>query len=145
MPCTNKSIENKEAVGIWQVPPENQRLEGKGWVTHPNPHIFNYDGKYLTLFLITEKDWMWRSEDDYYKLKTEWRGDSLFYQPPFWKMTYLATFKEGKFHKTQNLPNSTHIWVYEKITEAEVPNSDIAVILERKVHDYNIRPTDRIK
>lgn len=138
-----ESNPHKEAIGIWEVPSEKQRLEGETWIAHPHPHIFNYDGKYLTLYLVTMKDWMWKTEDDYYKLKTEWQGDSLFYQPPFGVMTYLATFKEGKFQKAQSLPDEEHIWVYEKILEEDVSEADRAVIVERKIHDYSIQAMDK--
>lgn len=141
MSCIETTSE--KAIGIWEVPPEKQRLEGDNWIAHPHPHIFSYDGEYVTLFLFTEKEWMWKTEDDYYKLKTEWQDDSLFYQPPFGVMTYLATFKEGKFQKSQQLPEREHIWVYEKITEVEVSEADKALIVERKIHDYSTRPMDK--
>lgn len=140
---SNPVITPNKTIGIWQVSTARQRISGKSWVAQVNPSIFSYDGQYVTLWLFTEKEWMWKSKDDYYKLKTEWRGDRLFYQPPFGKMTYLATFREGRYQLAHKTPNGEHIWVYEKISKEEVPQTNQAILVDRKVHDYTIRSLDK--
>lgn len=132
-------VDYENSKGIWQIP-MNKRLlaEGDLIITSGN-HVFLFDGKYATLLLVTHKNWVYRSPDDIYRLKTKWQGKSLFYLPPFGEWTYLADFDGERFVKS----DANHLWKYERISEDGVTGSDKAILkADRAPYDYTILPTD---
>jgi hypothetical protein len=101
------------------------------------PEPFYFDGETVTVQLHTHKDWMWRSEDDLYRLKTKWKGNDLFYRPPFADWRYLATFENG-FFQVHDDPN---LWVFERRAEGELPDDLRCFVKTREKHDYSITPS----
>src|SRR5688572_27062722 len=147
----NSVIENQlipdsiKAIGIWEVPGNERAISGtnsngSAWVALPSPSIFIYDGRYITLRLVTISDWIWKSEDDYSRVNSTWHNDTLFWLPPFGRWEKLMVFKndhfEDQFQKTED---RLHTWVYRKITPSEVAPEDSLLIKIRKPHDYSIR------
>jgi hypothetical protein len=127
------------ANGYWQIPEGSRFVRLKNEVLSPGNHLFLYDSTCIIISLLTEKAWMWRSKDDYYKLKAKWGHDSLFYLPPFGQWSYLAKFDGANFSVT--LQDS--VFTYFKIDKTEISKDDIAILKERKLHDYTIKATDR--
>jgi hypothetical protein len=128
-----------DAVGLWRVPTAERERQAPGVISHPGTVRFLYDGQTVTVFLMTEKEWMWKSPDDHYRLETQWQGDTLFYRPPFWRMTPLARFVGDHFESTDGTPP----WRYEAVPSRDACDADDRVLLtERKIHDYSIKPTD---
>jgi|WetSurMetagenome_2_1015567.scaffolds.fasta_scaffold463372_1 hypothetical protein len=125
--------------GYWQIPKESRSVRIKDGILSPGNYLFFYDNNYITISLLTEKEWMWKSEDDFYKLKAKWGHDSLFYLPPFGRWTYLAEFDGKNFSVTEQ----DTIFKYYKIEKDEISKEDVAILKERKLHDYNIKATDR--
>jgi hypothetical protein len=102
-----------------------------------NPSRFYYDGETVTLQLFTLKGWMWRSEDDYYRVKAKWVGDDLFYLPPFGRWDKLATFRGGHF-----ADESEKVALrYERIPRSQVTEELRPLVKARERHDYSITPT----
>ena len=92
---------------------------------------FVFDGQTVTLLLFTEKDWMWRSADDHYRVQARWRGDLVEYRPPFGQWTPLARYAGVRFEGFEALdPAGT-------LTESEH-----RLLTPRRVHDYTVKPTD---
>jgi hypothetical protein len=134
--------EHPEAVGLWRVPVGERRRESPGIVSSPGIERFLYDGKHVTLFLFTEKDWMWRSKDEHYRLESEWQGDTLAYRPPFGRMGGFARFVNGHFETLDDKPP----FRYEAVPSRDAADKDDLVLLaDRPVHDYTIKPTDSFK
>src|SRR4051794_14918748 len=65
-------------IGLWDVPKAqleevNAQAEAAGKrVLYLPPDPFFFHGDSATMHLITLKAWMWRSEDDDYRVKTQW-------------------------------------------------------------------------
>lgn len=132
----NKNADS--ATGYWQIPEKSRMILRKNEVFGPGAHLFYFDNKYITISLVTLKDWMWKSEDDFYKLEAKWGHDSLYYLPPFGNWTYLAKFDGNNFFTVVN--DST--FTYYKVEKDQISKSDSSIIKVRSVHDYNIKPTD---
>lgn len=138
------------AVGIWQIPKKSRNIvgetEGSRWSTGPAFDRFIYDGTYVTIMLITEKAWMWKTPDDLYKVKSKWNNDTLLYLPPFGgQWNTLAIFKNDHFHYSYTINDSTYTWSYSKINETEIDSGYSYYTKPRKPHDYSIKPTDVYK
>lgn len=116
-----------KTIGLWQVPTK----------AYIGSNVFKYDGKYITMLLITEKEWMWHSADDFYKLKSKWENDELFYLPPFGDWEPLAKFDGSNFYIKDNFDA---IWKYTKVTKEVLSTDDLPILLSRKVHNYKIKP-----
>lgn len=131
------------SVGLWVVPPAQveaaeARLNCKGGQVRVtvNPTPFYYDGETVTLHLLTLKAWMWRSEDDYYRVRAKWVGDALFYRPPFGGWEKLATFRGGHF-----VDSSERVVLrYERVPRSQVPEGLRPLVKAREKHDYSITP-----
>lgn len=134
---------NRDAVykfGYWQIPIESRSIKVDNTVLGSGNYLFFLDRNSVTLSLWTMKEWMWKSEDDYYKLSSKWNHDSLFYLPPFGEWTFLAKFDGTNFiKKEQNV-----IFKYNKIKANEIDSIDSVILKKRKLHDYKIKPTDGI-
>lgn len=86
------------------------------------------------------KEWMWKSEDDYYKLSSKWNHDSLYYLPPFGEWTFLAKFDGTNFmKKEQNVS-----FKYEKIKPNNIDSTNLSILKKRELHNYKTKPTNRI-
>jgi len=129
------------AVGLWQIPPLSRVASKSSHGMLPGTHgVFAFDGQFVTVQLLTEKDWMWKSEDDVYKLEARWEGDALFYRPPFATWQYLATFQGDRFFVVDE--GRRLRWDFRRICREDLALRDAAILRERKVHDYRIKPTD---
>jgi len=155
-PATVGTAENQlipdsvKAIGIWKFLKTDRYYEvftdSTGRWYGPNTSIFIYDGTYITIQLWTMKDWMWKTPDDYYKVKSKWGHDTLFYLPPFGrKWEEMAIFKNERFTTSQMVNDSLIIFAYTKIKESEVEKEDSVILKKRKPHDYSIRPMDVYK
>lgn len=137
-------IKFPEAIGIWMVPVEKILPEDGKPVILMVPSIFKYDGIYLTRNILiinggtpsTPNKWL--SKDGYYKLKTEWHEDSLFYHSPFGTTDFMAKLIDGKFQLSDVFQNVNHSWVFEMISEKEVPEYLKPILKKRKVFDYSL-------
>lgn len=138
-----------KAIGIWQVPQDKRYIHGESngnkWTSSPSPERFVYDGTYVTVMLFTEKAWMWKTPDDLYKLKSQWRNDTLFYLPPFGNWTPMASFNGNCFEYKYEIYDSVYTWTYLKIDKSEVDIESEELLKQRKPHDYSIKPTDPYK
>lgn len=138
----SQNINELKAIGYWQIPKAQRIIKEPNSITGPGNYLFYYDGNFVTIYLFTEKDWMWKTEDDFYKLKSKWNGDSLYYLPPFGDWVYLAKFNETNFFCENKLENLT--WKYQKITKREIEKRDYSILKNRNVHNYEIKPTDKM-
>jgi hypothetical protein len=134
-------IDESPAEGYWQIPPKNRSYFDKGNIMMASTDVFLYEKNCVTLKLFTEKAWMWRSPDDYYKLKAKWGHDSLYYLPPFANWQYLASFDGKNFLRK----GDSSLFTFYKVSPSEIDKSDSAILKKRKLHDYNIKPMDRWK
>jgi|GEM_PF-5744876 len=125
--------------GYWQIPEKSRFIKVGNEMLSNGNHLFFYDSNYVIISLLTDKAWMWKSEDDYYKLKAKFQHDSLFYLPPFGVWTFLAKFDGEKF----NVSVQDKIFSYAKIKAAEINQLDNAILKPRDLHDYSIKPTDK--
>lgn len=133
-PKEQSNMDKEKAIGYWQLPRSQQNIAGVS--------TFYYDGDYLTLFLFTEKEWMWRSDDDYYRLHTIWQGDTLCYMPPFGgRWAHLARFDGADFYIFNDSEGLR--WEYIRIEPHQIQETERAILRPRNVHDYTIKPTDK--
>ncbi len=144
------TISHGALVGVWRVPKAGR----EEWnpvaktVRHPGIAQFAYDGKYVVVPLMTEKDWMWKSKDDRYKLESRWvtaadGREELQYKPPFGDWTVLAaSVYEGRARRLV-LAESDKTWPLERVRKAADGDADDnALVVDRPVHDYSTKPTD---
>lgn len=128
------------AIGVWRL--EMPQQHGKStprW--RPGVSCFLYDGKYVTLRLFTEKEWMWKRQDDHYRVAAMWKGDKLFYRPPFGRWEYLATFQP----KLRRFTLQHKTITFRFLAVQELPSlraQERILLLPRPPHDYRIKPTD---
>lgn len=106
--------------------------------------IFKYDGRYLTVQIMyvvngtSVNPPKWPSKDGFYKLKTEWRGDSLFYHSPFKRTEFLALYVDTAFLRTDVYEKISNTWKYQRITDEEVPEYLRPVLKKRAMFDYSL-------
>lgn len=86
----------KQAAGLWQVKKEVP-VQDDGGHSALHTYIFALDGDHVTLRLMSSIRGPWRSDDDFYRLAAECRGEALYYRPPFADWVELATFENGRF------------------------------------------------
>ncbi len=129
-----------EAVGLWRIPAsERERRISASVRAHPGTIRFLYDGQTVTLFLFSEKEWMYRSRDEHYRLASRWQGDLLQYRPPFGNWRDLARFRDGRFETARDQPP----WRFEQVSSRDAcAPDDLPLLAERMVHDYSIKPID---
>lgn len=137
--CQTLSALKKKTTGYWEIPFNTRAIRKGDEILSPGNDLFYYDGNHVIIMLYTLKAWMWKSDDDFYKLKSKWGNDSLYYLPPFGRWTYLARFDGNNFfYEEQN-----EKWTYINIEKDKISKNDSAILKERKLHDYMIKPTDR--
>jgi hypothetical protein len=100
---------------------------------------FRFDGHYLTLRLITRKRWMWHSEDHFYRVRTKWEGEDLYWLPPFGSWEKFYAFRDGRFQ------NEDGRWVWRKVSEESLPELTQPLLVPRAPHDYAITPSGGFK
>ncbi|MDD4575594.1 MAG: hypothetical protein PHI36_04105 [Bacteroidales bacterium] len=152
--CQNKNTElltnseqttenNSDAIsqfGYWQIPIESRTIKNDNNILQSGNYLFFLDRNSITLSLWTMKEWMWKSEDDYYKLSSKWNHDSLYYLPPFGEWTFLAKFDGTNFmKKEQNVS-----FKYEKIKPNNIDSTNLSILKKRELHNYKTKPTNRI-
>jgi hypothetical protein len=126
-----------EAAGLWRSREIAVREPKEHLVALPPVERFLYDGRSVILMLMTEHQWMWRTDDNIYRLESKWQGDVLYYRPPFGDFTSLAAFRNGSFEIVEH----NRRWTYERLSNAgEVDAADRALLRPRPVHDYSIKP-----
>ncbi len=140
-PSKVDKLDKTNAIGYWQIPQDKQKIEKDKIVIYPGNDLFFFDNSFVTLYLFSKHDWMWKTEDNFYKLKSKWENDSLYYLPPFGDWTFLAKF-DGTNFITENKDENV-IWKYDKIKKEEIDRNNISILKDRKVHNYDIKPTDK--
>lgn len=136
----NPKISHPKAIGIWVpqqiVPDKNANVVAMTW-----PLMFSYDGTYVTLQAYTDAATLsgsWQSKDGYYKLKSFWRGDSLFYVSPLHSSTYVANFSGSSFLKTDAYDDVSYRWKYNRIEKKDVPDYLQAILKRRAAFNYEL-------
>jgi len=90
---------------------------------------------------------MWKTDDDFYRVKSKWVGDDLYWLPPFGTWEKLATFTNGHF---EDRSGNGITWVYERVKARQLTEHEWPLLLSRAPHDYAITPqggrnTNRLK
>jgi hypothetical protein len=125
----------EQAIGLWQVKEEMPVPDDSGRAA-PDTYIFAFDGDTVTLRLMSQIRGQWKSEDDFYRLTAECRGDMLYYRPPFADWIELTTFEDGRFVQV----GSGRKRIFERIGQQKVADWNRAILEPREPHDYRIRP-----
>jgi hypothetical protein len=120
--------------GLWQVR-EDTPVDDDGGREAANTYIFALDSDTVTLRLLAPHTHQWRSDDDFYRLATQWRGDTLWYLPPFGDWVELATFEDDHFVEI----GSGRKRIFGRITDADVADWNRAILARRARHDYRRR------
>lgn len=136
----NPEISHPKAIGIWipeQIDPDKDaKIVAMTW-----PLIFSYDGTYVTLRAYTDAATFfgsWQSKDGYYKLKSFWHGDSLFYLSPLHRKTFVAKFSGSSFLKTDAYDDVSYRWKYNRIEKKDVPDYLQAILKRRAAFNYEL-------
>ena len=141
-PVHNSSVMTADPrIGTWRIPPDALSRQRPGVVSMPGIERFLYDGTTVTLYLFTDKEWMWHPPDHTYRLQARWVGDELQCRLPFGDWTKLATFAGGRFEEPGN--GDEPAWVFERVTESMKDAGDRVLDQPRPLHDYTIKPRDR--
>jgi hypothetical protein len=122
------------ASGLWQVREEVPVDDDAGRLVN-DVYIFRFDGETVTLRLLTPRIGQWKSDDDFYRVAAEWRGDTLFYRPPFGDWVELATFEDDRFVDV----GSGRKRIFGRIDDSEVADWNAAILAPREPHDYRRR------
>lgn len=146
---TPSKISHPKAIGIWKIPDgessisqirmnDQDSIESL-WIALAWPSLFKYDGTYITgHFFERNGTAIWMSQDDHYKLKTSWHGDSLFYFSPFHRHEFVACFHDTVFLSTEVFMDTlVHTWVYQRITAKEL-TKDAPILKESAPFDYSL-------
>ena len=85
-----------QAAGLWQVKEDVQVDDDAGRLAL-DTYIFAFDGETVVLRLTNRHAGQWKSDDDFYRLAAECRGEALYIRPPFADWIEIATFEDGRF------------------------------------------------
>ena len=132
-------ISHPKAIGIWYL--ESKPIEDSNILPLTWPLIFDYDGTCVTLEAYIDNVTIlanWKSKDGYYRLKSLWHGDSLFYIPPLGKKTFIGNFNDTLFLKTEMHDNTSFSWEYRRISKKEVPDYFQSLLKSRTAFDYTL-------
>jgi hypothetical protein len=136
------NVQALSPIGLWVVPASqaqeaNARAEaaGKNFL-YLRPAPFYFHGDSATMQLTPWKAWMWRSEDDYYRVKTKWVNEELHWLAPFGGWSKQATFRNGRFE----LEGDDVVWIYERVAPKNVRDDLLPLLKKREIHDYSITP-----
>lgn len=137
-------IERPEAIGYWMTQYTKTSRDTAMFVSVMFPMIFKYDGSHVTLqpiFVIGGTPWStpkWQSKDGYYRFKTTWRGDSLFYRSIWKEKEFLAVFSDSVFVKTDEYSPTKYNWIYNRIKSSKVPDYSKPVLKKRATFNYSL-------
>ncbi|HLP54083.1 MAG TPA: hypothetical protein VK151_03605 [Fluviicola sp.] len=127
-------------LGIWKMTRESyDNMIGVGPTLFIEPAIFRYDGTYVTTnFLCVWNSWTpkWISKDGFYKLKSRWNNDTLFYRTPFGDWKEAGVFGHGNFNTVHAVNDSAHVIRFRKISRSDAHNDEKAIFKPRKPHNY---------
>jgi hypothetical protein len=142
------TVSHDTLVGVWRVPKAARERWTPGVKRSPGVPQFAYDGRWVVLQLFTQKDWMWKTKDDHYKLETRWEqqpdgGEALQYRAPFGTWETLASMAfEGKGRRFV-LAESDTTWPLERVRKPADGNEDELILVQpRTPHDYTTKPMD---
>jgi PQQ-like domain len=93
---------------------------------------FRYDGDNVHLHIIRMHPWEKSPEDNVYRLKARWKGNTLYYLETWGRWQRLATFENGRF---VNLSKEGGC-VYEKVTKSKLKEFDAALANDRPMWSY---------
>ncbi|CEF49248.1 unnamed protein product [uncultured bacterium] len=129
-------------IGLWVVPEsQTQKADAQAkaageHVVYLAPSPFYFHGDSATMHLISMKAWTWRTEDGYFRVKTKWVDDDLYWLPPFGGWSKIATFRNGRFE----VDGDDVLWKYERVSPKELPERLRPLLKKREIHDYAITP-----
>jgi len=126
---------HRDAEGLWQLAESVAVADDQGKQAN-DAVTFLYSGGTVTLRLLTRHPESWRSNDDFYTLASKWKGNSLYYRPPFADFVELAAFEDGRF---VNIGNGIKR-IFEKIEPEAVVDWNRDILVPRALHDYAIQP-----
>jgi hypothetical protein len=133
--------DNQPPAGLWvvsaaQVQEANRKAEAAGEkISYSGARPFFFDGETAVLLLVPWKAFDWRTEDDYFRVKTKWHENDLYFLFPFAGWGKLGSFRNGAFEYDDG---SGIIWRYEKIPLDNVPSDLSKLVKAREKHDYSI-------
>jgi hypothetical protein len=131
----SQTVEVKgEWSGLWAIPECQWRDPARFNCGTPAP--FYFDGETVTLRLYQEKAWEWESADGYYRVRTKWVGNELYWLPPFGSWERYRTFKDAQFETEVG----GFTWRYEKVHTDQVTEELAPLLKKREKHDYSIAP-----
>ena len=120
--------------GIWILDVEEQ-VETPGSPELTLSEAFVLKDGLLTIRLFTLQDGVYKSPDDFYKLKAKIEKGTLFYLPPFGDWVPLAAFDSGRYLMSSQ--GTTRY--FKKVSADQVPKHERGMLSERAPHDYRIR------
>jgi hypothetical protein len=128
-----------ERAGLWRLPPDRRTIDTPGIVRRPGVVRFVLaNDSSVVVQLLTEKDWMWRTPDEIYRVRARWVEDQLEYLPPFGSWTELAVWRSRHFESEQGL------WIFERPASNDLDQDDRRLLVSRSLHDYAIKAWDSI-
>ncbi|HSI75135.1 MAG TPA: hypothetical protein VK957_04555 [Lunatimonas sp.] len=132
-------METKE--GIWQFAYQED-FDGEKDMQLNEHFTFLYKDGTVTLRLVTMHPGIWKSEDDFYKLKAKFEKNTLYYLPPFGNWAKLAIFDNNHFVDIGNGKRR----VFERISKDKVVKWNLNILKEnRELHNYRISPDGVIR
>lgn len=134
-----ENIKSRE--GLWQFSREIPIDNDKGKLMN-DLYTFWYLDSTVIIYLFSIHKLQWKSDDDFYRLKTKWEVNALYYLPPFGDWTELATFEDNQFIKIGNGKKK----IFKRISEKEVVEWNKNILKkDRSLHDYRIKTDGTIK
>jgi hypothetical protein len=138
-----QGTDQEASIGLWVIPgsqiqaanARTKEVDG-ALVVYSPPSAFYFHGDSATMHLICLKAWMWHTEDDYYRVKTKWVGDDLYWLPPFGDWSKKATFRNGRFE----VDGEDVVWKYERVSPKDAVDECRPLLKKRELHDYAINP-----
>lgn len=98
----------------------------------PDITIFKYENEHITIHLASLHKTDWKSDDEFYTLRSRWERNALCYLPPVGIWTKLAFFEDQKF---VNISDGTKK-IFEKISEDKIVGWDRAILNPRSLFKY---------